>query len=77
MILGLPPIDLKVFHDNGYTRRQCRVTNLWFWTCDSERDTCGDTEEDEYTFIGAPIISGSHSEVVNLKMRCVKHLLDF
>ena len=58
MILGLPPTDLQVFHDNGYTRRQCRVTNLWFWTCDPHRDTCGDTEEDEYTFIGAPIISG-------------------
>ena len=56
--MGLPPIDLKVFHDNGYTRRQCRVTDLWFWTCDDNRDTCGDTEEDEYTFIGAPIISG-------------------
>lgn len=58
MNMGLPPIDLKVFHDNGYTRQKCRVTGLWFWTCDSERDTCGDTEEDEYTFIGAPIISG-------------------
>ena len=58
MSMGLPPIDLQVFHDNGYTRRQCRVTDLWFWTCDSQRDTCGDTEEDEYTFIGAPIISG-------------------
>ena len=56
--MGLPPIDLKVFHDNGYTRRQCRVTDLWFWTCDPQRETCGDTEEDEYTFIGAPIISG-------------------
>ena len=58
MILGLPPIDLQVFHDNGYTRRQCRVTDLWFWTCDAQRETCGDTEEDEYTFIGAPIIAG-------------------
>ena len=58
MNMGLPPIDLKVFHDNGYTRKECRVTGLWFWTCDPERDTCGDTEEDEYTFIGAPIISG-------------------
>lgn len=58
MIMGLPPIDLQVFHENGYFRRQCRVTDLWFWTCDASRETCGDTEEDEYTFIGAPIISG-------------------
>ena len=56
--LSLPPIDLAVFHDHGYVRRQCRITNLWFWTCDSERTTCGDTHEDEYTFIGKPLIEG-------------------
>ena len=67
MILGLPPIDLQVFHDNGYTRRQCRVTELWFWTCDEQRETCGDTEEDEYTFIGAPIIAGYQQRGRELK----------
>ena len=56
--MSLPPIDLAVFHDNGYVRKQCRVTSLWFWTCDEARETCGDTPEDEYTFIGAPLIEG-------------------
>lgn len=56
--MSLPPIDLAVFHDNGYVRKQCRVTSLWFWTSDETRDTCGDTPEDEYTFIGAPLIDG-------------------
>ena len=56
--MALPPIDLAVFHNNGYHRKQCRVSGLWFWTSDSSRDTCGDTEEDEYTFIGAPLIGG-------------------
>lgn len=56
--LSLPPIDLAVFHDNGYFRRQCRITDLWFWTCDDDRTTCGDTHEDEYTFIGQPLIEG-------------------
>ena len=56
--MAMPQIDLAVFHDNGYIRKQCRVTNLWFWTADHERDTCGDTSEDEYTFIGSPLISG-------------------
>ncbi|MEE2647447.1 MAG: alanine--tRNA ligase-related protein, partial [Candidatus Thermoplasmatota archaeon] len=56
--MSLPPIDLAVFHENGYVRKQCRVTSLWFWTADPDRDTCGDTEEDEYTFIGAPLIAG-------------------
>jgi len=55
--LSLPAIDLAVFHDNGYVRRQCRITNLWFWTNDESRTTCGDTHEDEYTFIGKPLIA--------------------
>ena len=56
--MALPPIDLAVFHDNGFVRKQCRVTDLWFWTTDAERNTCGDTSEDEYTFIGKPLIGG-------------------
>ena len=56
--LSLPAIDLAVSHDNGYVRRQCRITNLWFWTNDESRTTCGDTHEDEYTFIGKPLIAG-------------------
>ncbi len=56
--MGLPPIELDVFTENGYFRRQCTVSGLWFWTCDQTRETCGDTEQDEYTFIGKPIISG-------------------
>ena len=56
--MAMPAIDLAVFRDNGYQRKQCRVTNLWFWTSDPQRDTCGDTSEDEYTFIGNPLIKG-------------------
>ena len=56
--MSMSSIDLAVFHDNGYIRKQCRVTGLWFWTSDHSRDTCGDTTEDEYTFIGNPLISG-------------------
>ena len=56
--MAMAPIDLAVFHDNGYIRKQCRVTDLWFWTADHTRETCGDTSEDEYTFIGSPLISG-------------------
>ena len=77
MTLGLPPIDLQVFQDNGYTRRECRVTNLWFWTCDPHRDTCGDTEEDEYTFIGAPIISGFSQRGRELKDAMREAFLSF
>ena len=51
-------IDIPYFHEQGFVRKVCRVTNLWFWTRDSSRETSGDTTEDEYTFIGAPLIEG-------------------
>ena len=51
-------IDIPYFHEEGFVRKVCRVTNLWFWTRDTTRETSGDTTEDEYTFIGAPIIEG-------------------
>ena len=51
-------IDIPYFHEQGFVRKVCKVTNLWFWTRDHTRETSGDTTEDEYTFIGAPIISG-------------------
>jgi len=57
-IMGLPPIDLAVFHEHGFTRKQCSVSGLWFWSTDADRTTCGDTTEDEYTFIGKPLIAG-------------------
>ena len=51
-------IDIPYFHEQGFVRKVCRVTDLWFWTRDTSRETSGDTTEDEYTFIGVPIIQG-------------------
>ena len=51
-------IDIPYFHEHGFVRKVCKVTNLWFWSRDQTRETSGDTTEDEYTFIGAPIIGG-------------------
>ena len=51
------------------------MSGLWFWSSDPNRDTCGDTEEDEYTFIGAPIIDGFSQEGENSRMLCVKSSL--
>lgn len=75
--MSLPPIDLTVFHENGYVRKQCRVTNLWFWTTDQSRDTCGDTSEDEYTFIGKPLIQGYEMRGKDLKDSMREAFLQF
>ena len=75
--MSLPPIDLTVFHENGYVRKQCRVTDLWFWTTDQSRDTCGDTSEDEYTFIGKPLIQGYEMRGKDLKDAMREAFLQF
>ena len=75
--MSLPPIDLTVFHENGYVRKQCRVTDLWFWTTDQTRDTCGDTSEDEYTFIGKPLIQGYEMRGKDLKDAMREAFLQF
>lgn len=75
--MSLPSIDLEVFHDNGYKRRQCRITDLWFWTCDDQRTTCGDTHEDEYTFIGKPLIGGFEQRGKALKDSMREAFLSF
>ena len=75
--MSLPPIDLAVFHDHGYVRRRCKITDLWFWTCDDERTTCGDTHEDEYTFIGKPLIAGYDQRGKALKDAMRESFLSF
>jgi len=51
-------IDSPYLQANGFHRLRCRVTGQWFWCRDATRDTCGDTVEDDYTFIGNPLIKG-------------------
>ena len=77
LIMGLPPIDLAVFHEHGFTRMQCSVSGLWFWSTDADRTTCGDTTEDEYTFIGKPLIDGFSMRGKELKDAMREAFLSF
>ena len=56
--MGFGEIDIPFWEESGHILKICRVTGARFWTRDSSRDTCGDTNEDPYTFIGNPIIDG-------------------
>ena len=53
------------------------MSGLWFWSSDPNRDTCGDTEEDEYTFIGAPIIDGFSQRGRELKNAMREEFIGF
>ena len=71
------PGDLPVFVTRGYTRLKCRVTSLSFWSKDKAKETCGDTEEDPYTFIGNPIITGFPERGTALKDRMRESFISF
>ena len=75
--MELPDISVPYFSEQGFTRRICRVTDLWFWTRDEKRETCGDTVDDEYTFIGNPIIKGFNERGKKLKDRMRETFLSY
>ncbi|MBK69782.1 MAG: alanine--tRNA ligase [Euryarchaeota archaeon] len=70
-------IEIPFWEESGHGLRICRVTGLRFWTRDAGRDTCGDTSEDPYTFIGSPIIDGFQSRGKQLKDEMREVFLSF
>lgn len=62
-------LNLEVLVQRGFQRKTCSVSALPYWSCDPQRTTSGDTVEDEYTFIGNPIIQGWSERGLALKNR--------
>lgn len=44
----------RMFKEEGWMRKTCKVCGKPFWTLDPDRETCGDPPCDEYEFIGKP-----------------------
>ncbi|AEC51829.1 alanyl-tRNA synthetase [Pyrococcus sp. NA2] len=44
----------RMFEEEGWVRKKCKVCGKPFWTLDPDRETCGDPPCDEYQFIGKP-----------------------
>ncbi|MEM5830149.1 MAG: alanine--tRNA ligase [Candidatus Aenigmatarchaeota archaeon] len=47
--------DLEFFKEVGFKRKQCIKCGKFFWTLDENRNTCGDSSCDGYSFIGKKI----------------------
>jgi alanyl-tRNA synthetase len=45
---------LDYFEEEGFYRKRCPVTDAYFWTRDSDRETCGEPPADDYSFIDNP-----------------------
>ncbi|KXB04784.1 hypothetical protein AKJ48_01455 [candidate division MSBL1 archaeon SCGC-AAA261O19] len=51
----------RLFEERDFHRKKCSNCGRVFWTLDPERNTCGDTPCDEYTFIENPPISKNYT----------------
>ena len=49
--------NIDYFIDNHFIKKTCIKCNKTFWTTDENKNTCGDTPCDIYTFIGNPIFN--------------------
>ena len=45
---------VKLFEEQGFTRKSCSKCGRFFWTLDSGRELCPDDADDTYSFIGDP-----------------------
>lgn len=45
---------IRLFQEQGFTRKSCSVCKRFFWTLDSSRYACPDHSDDTYSFIGNP-----------------------
>jgi len=46
--------QVKLFEEQGFTRKSCSKCKRFFWTLDSGREMCPDDSDDTYSFIGDP-----------------------
>ena len=51
-------VHIPFWSESGHVCKKCSATGARFWSRDEDRETCGDSTDDPYTFIGNPIISG-------------------
>lgn len=42
---------VELFKEKGFERKQCRICRKFFWTLDSDRELCGDSAHEPYSFI--------------------------
>ncbi|MCA9827117.1 MAG: alanine--tRNA ligase [Nitrosopumilus sp.] len=46
--------NVKLFGEQGFTRKSCSKCGRFFWTLNAGRDLCPDDADDTYSFIGEP-----------------------
>ncbi len=57
------PIEIEFLIERGYVRKRCPKCGEYFWTLDPNRETCGESPCEPYSFIGRRISDKSLNEV--------------
>ncbi len=57
------PIEIEFLIERGYVRKRCPICGEYFWTLDPNRETCGESPCEPYSFIGRRISDKSLNEV--------------
>ena len=70
-------VEIPFWEESGHICKKCTITGSRFWTRDGSRETCGDSTEDPYTFIGKPIIEGFQNLGKDLKDTMRERFQDF
>lgn len=53
--------EVEIFQEENFHKKECSECGRAFWTQDPDRQTCGDTPCDEYSFIGDPPIKKDYT----------------
>ena len=76
-VVNFGEVDIPFWSESGHVCKKCSATGARFWTRDESRQTCGDSTDDPYTFIGNPIISGYPMRGKELKDSMREKFQDF
>ena len=55
----------KLFEDEGFVRKKCKICGKFFWTVDKNRDLCGDAEHEGYSFFKEKPLDVDYTEFWN------------
>ncbi len=58
--------SVELFKEKGFERKQCKICKKYFWTSNPDRESCGDSSHEPYSFIKNKSINIEYEEFWNI-----------
>lgn len=68
---------VRLFEEQGFNRKSCKMCKRFFWTLDENRINCPDHSDDTYSFIGNPPTQKRFDNTHSIKTFCSFFLPSF